>query len=105
MQDAQDGLKVALDAIEISDAKVPLYSNVEATEIQDKTKIRQLLIKQLTKPVLWQSIIENMINGGYESFYEVGPGAVLKGLQKRINRQYPCSAIGTVENIESLGEK
>ena len=104
MQTAQDGLKSVLDTVEIHNPKIPVYSNVEAAPVQDGAKIRQLLVQQLTKPVLWQTIIENMIADGYQSFYEIGPGKVLKGLQKRINRQFQCTEIGTTETIESLGE-
>jgi len=105
MQTAQDGLQEALKKTEIKDAVIPLYSNVEATAVQDNAKIREMLIQQLTKPVLWQTIIENMINDGYAPFYEIGPGKVLKGLQKRINRQFLCTEIGTEINIENLGDK
>ncbi len=104
MQAAQDGLKNVLDAIEIQNPDIPVYSNVEAAPVQDGDRIRQLLVQQLTKPVLWQTIIENMIADGYQPFYEIGPGKVLKGLQKRINRQFLCSEIGTTETIENLGE-
>lgn len=104
MQAAQQGLQEALEATEFKDAQVPLYSNVEAKPVQDKDTIRTLLIAQLTKPVLWQTIIETMIADGYDAFYEVGPGKVLKGLQKRINRGFPCSLVGTVAQIETIGE-
>ena len=104
MQTAQDGLKSVLDTVQIHNPKIPVYSNVEAAPVQDGAKIRQLLVQQLTKPVLWQTIIENMIADGYQPFYEIGPGKVLKGLQKRINRQFQCTEIGTTETIESLGE-
>ena len=104
MQAAQDGLKSVLDTVEIHNPQIPVYSNVEAAPVQDGAKIRQLLVQQLTKPVLWQTIIENMIADGCQPFYEIGPGKVLKGLQKRINRQYQCTEIGTIETIENLGE-
>lgn len=105
MKDAQIGLKEALDKISIKDARVPLYSNVEAKPVQDAGRIRDLLYRQLTHPVRWQEIVENMIEDGYSNFYEVGPGKVLKGLQKRINRKIPCIEMGTVEQIEKSGEE
>lgn len=104
MQAAGEELKEALLATEIKSASMPVYSNVEAGPVQDADKIRDLLLRQLTHPVLWQSIIENMINDGYQRFYEIGPGKVLRGLQKRINRQTPCTEIGTVEQIETMGD-
>ncbi len=105
MKDAQSGLKEALDEIDIRDAQVPLYSNVEAKPVQDAEKIRDLLYRQLTHPVRWQEIIENMSRDGFSNFFEIGPGKVLKGLQKRINRAIPCLEVGTVEQIEKLGEE
>ena len=104
MAAAADGLAEALNDTIFNNANVPIYSNVEAKPVQDKDSIRNLLLKQLTKPVLWQQIIENMIEDGYDQFYEIGPGKVLRGLLKRINRSYSCSEIGTKENLENLGE-
>lgn len=104
MNSAQEGLKEVLEQTEIKDARVPLYSNVEAKAVQDAQKIRQLLYQQLTKPVLWQSLVENMISDGFSRFYEIGPGKVLRGLHKRIDRSVPCTEIGSVENLEKLGD-
>ena len=101
MAEAQKGLTEALEATNIKDTAIPVYSNVEAQPVQDSAKIRSLLIAQLTKPVLWQNIIEQMIQDGYEQFCEVGPGKVLKGLHKRIERKSPCVTIGTVTDIEN----
>ncbi len=105
MAEAQSGLKEALDKVTIKDAQVPLYSNVEARPVRNAEEIRELLFRQLTHPVRWQEIIENMIGDGFSLFYEAGPGKVLKGLQKRINREAPCQNIGTAEQIENLGEQ
>ncbi len=104
MQYAQDGLREALESTDFHDAVVPVYSNVGAKAVQDKDKIRELLFQQLTRPVLWQNLIQNMITDDYDQFFEIGPGKVLRGLQKRINRQVPCQEIGTVENLENLGD-
>lgn len=102
MEAAQEGLKTVLQDTEIKNAAIPVYSNVEAKAVQDKDKIRDLLYQQLTKPVLWQNLVENMIKDGTESFYEIGPGKVLKGLLKRIDRNVPCFEVGTTENINNL---
>ncbi|MEJ2052627.1 MAG: ACP S-malonyltransferase [Calditrichaceae bacterium] len=98
------GLAEILNTTTFNDTKVPVYSNVEAKPVQDKDKIKELLLKQLTHPVLWQQIIENMISDGFDTFYEVGPGKVLRGLLKRINRSVNCREIGTVENLQNLGD-
>ncbi len=102
MKDALAGLIEALEAVNIQPARFPVYSNVEAQPVQDPERIRQLLEQQLLSPVRWVSIIQNMIADGYTDFYEVGPGKVLQGLQKRINREYPCKAVGTVEALNQV---
>ena len=104
MEAASEGLADALNKTTFNDAKVPVYSNVESKPVKDKQAIRNLLLKQLTNPVLWQQIIENMISDGYDKFYEIGPGKVLRGLLKRINRSVSCQEIGTIDNLEKLGE-
>lgn len=103
MARAQEGLNSALRDTEFKDARIPVYTNVEAKPVTDKEQIRTLLIQQLIKPVLWQNIIENMIADGFNQFYEIGPGKVLRGLQKRIDRSAPCREIGTMEAIEKIG--
>ncbi len=104
MQHAQQGLQTALKQTEIKDAQVPLYANVTGLPLTEAGQIKDHLFKQLTSPVLWQKSMENMIADGFEQFYEIGPGKVLTGLLKRINRQVPCKPVGTVEQIKALGE-
>lgn len=104
MATAANGLAEVLKTTTFSDAAIPVYSNVKARPVQNKHDIKNLLLQQLTSPVLWQQIIENMIDDGYDQFYEIGPGKVLRGLLKRINRALNCKEIGTVENLESLGD-
>ncbi|MBD3224951.1 MAG: ACP S-malonyltransferase [Caldithrix sp.] len=104
MQDAQEKFKQALEQAVFKDAIIPVYTNVEANPTTDREKIKKLLYQQLTKPVLWQQSVEAMINDGFDQFYEIGPGKVLKGLLKRINRSVPCQNIGKVEEIEQSGD-
>jgi [acyl-carrier-protein] S-malonyltransferase len=102
MESAQQGLSAALKKVEIKDASIPVYANVTAQHVTNKDEIKDLLYKQLTHPVRWMKIYSNMANDGYESFIELGPGKVLTGLGKRINREVSCKAIGTLEDINSL---
>jgi [acyl-carrier-protein] S-malonyltransferase len=104
MESAQTGLAEALRSTQFQNAKVPVFSNVEAQPVQDKEAIRNLLLRQLTSPVLWQQSMENMIKAGISAFYEIGPGKVLKGLLKRIDRSVSCREVGTIEDINQLGE-
>jgi [acyl-carrier-protein] S-malonyltransferase len=99
MESAQQELKAALMEIDIQTAKFPVYTNVTAKPVKNPDEIREMLYKQLTHPVRWVETIENMISDGGADFYEVGPGTVLAGLVKRINRSYPVKAKGKVEEI------
>ena len=105
MDDARAGLQEALEKTEFKDAEVPVYSNVTAKPVVNKEEIRELLFKQLTSPVLWQKSMENMIADGFNQFYEIGPGKVLCGLLKRINRQVSCQPVGTVETVTKVGDE
>ena len=83
-------------------AKIPIYTNVTAKPTTTPDEIRELLYKQLTSPVRWTESIQNMIEDSTEKFFEVGPGNVLTGLLKRINRKVIGQAIGTWEQINSI---
>ena len=87
MQPAAEKLQAELDQIEIKDAKIPVVANAIADYAFKKEEIRDLLIKQVTRPVLWEDSIKKMLADGITSFIEVGPGKVLSGLTQRINRK------------------
>lgn len=92
MQPAADKLKAELDKIEIKDANVPVVANVTANYVSKGSEIRELLIKQVTSPVLWEDSVNKMIADGITNFVEVGPGKVLSGLIKKINRDVEIKA-------------
>ncbi len=102
MKEALDGLVQALQQVEIRPARVPVYTNVEALPVTNPEEIRALLLQQLISPVQWENIIRQMVADGYDMFYEVGPGKVLQGLQKRIVPEFPCLAVGDMEKLQSL---
>jgi [acyl-carrier-protein] S-malonyltransferase len=102
MEGAAEGLSEALKKAEIKNAQVPVYTNVTARPATESSEIRDLLFKQLTHPVRWEEIIINMATDKIEKFYEIGPGKVLTGLNKRINRELSSTAIGTSSDIDSL---
>jgi [acyl-carrier-protein] S-malonyltransferase len=99
MSSAKDRLKEILEATNFKDAEIPVYTNVTAKPLTKAGELRNLLIEQLTSPVRWQESIENMIKDGFAKFYEVGPGEVIKGLVKRINKTVECEAIGKYEQL------
>ena len=102
MQSAQEGLNTALENANISDPKIPVYSNVSAVPAANAEDVRNLLKEQLLSPVRWTEIIENMIEDGIDSFVEVGPGKVISGLTRRIDRTKSCRNVGTVEEVKAF---
>jgi len=97
MNSAKASLKEAINQINFETPICPIYQNVCGTAISDKKILKINLIEQLTDPVRWYQTIEKMIHDGASQFYEVGPGNVLIGLNRRINREIPSSK-ATIEN-------
>ena len=91
-----------LQKINFEQSKNILISNVTAEEISDTEDLKHLLIKQIEKKVRWRESILNMINKGVNQFIEIGPGKVLSGLVKRINKDVKISSINSQSDIESL---
>ena len=86
MQPAHDELAAAIEKAQFSAPVCPVYQNVDAAPHTDPAEIKKNLIAQLTAPVLWTQIVQRMIADGATEFTELGPGAVLQGLIKKINR-------------------
>ena len=91
MESAKKNLETAVSQIEFRKPICPVYQNVNAIRENNPTRIKKNIISQLVKPVMWYQTIQNMINDGANSFVEVGPGNVLTGLNKRINRNISSS--------------
>lgn len=92
MEAAKVELQAAIEAVEIREPVCPVYQNIDAKPHTNPDEIKQNLIEQLTGPVRWTQTILHMIEHGATSFTEVGPGNVLQGLVKKINRQAETSA-------------
>ena len=99
MKPAAERLKAVLDKIEFRDAKFPVVANVTAEPVVKAEKIRALLVKQAASPVKWEMSMLRMIKGGFDTFVEVGPGKVLTGFTRKIDRT--MNALN-VEDITSL---
>lgn len=93
MQPAVEQLAEALADVPMRKPRIPVVSNVDAQAHDDPEQIRDLLIKQVVSPVLWEDSMRNLLDQGYNEFYEVGPGRVLRGLLRRIERKIPCQNI------------
>jgi len=96
MEPARLELQQAIENVNISSPVCPIYQNVEPVAATDPDKIKLNLITQLTGAVRWTQTIESMIADGATEFIEVGPGNVLQGLVKKVNRAIPTSSAANV---------
>ena len=87
MKPADERLAEALAAIAVTAPRIPVWSNVDAKPHTDPAEIRALLVRQVLSPVLWEATIRGLMAAGADKFYEIGPGRVLAGLLKRVNRK------------------
>ena len=85
-----------LDGVEILAPVVPVIGNVSALPISSVVELRDELRLQMERPVNWTGSIQNAIAGGTQSFVELGPGNVLGGLNKRIDRTVPTFSVGAL---------
>lgn len=92
MEAARVELQQAIEATEIREPVCPIYQNIDAKPYQDVASIKHNLIAQLTGPVRWTQTVEHMLRDGATSFTEVGPGNVLQGLVKKVNRVVETSS-------------
>ena len=102
MQYAQDELGQVLEETNFSDAAFPIYANVTAAPVTAANTIREMLLRQVTSPVMWEKSMNNMLADGITRFVETGPGNVLQGLLRRINPDAAGMTVGTREQIVSF---
>jgi [acyl-carrier-protein] S-malonyltransferase len=87
MKPADERLAAALAPVDLKSPRIPVVSNVDAESHSDPVEIKSLLVRQVLNPVRWEASIRKLLAEGVDKFYEVGPGKVLKGLMKRIDRK------------------
>ena len=103
MSGAAEVLAKALADSEITEpSQTQIIANINAEYYQTGEKIKEGLVKQLTCPILWQKCMERLLDDGVEMFYEIGPGRVLTGLMKRINRKTKVVNVSSSKAIEEL---
>lgn len=90
MKAALETLRGALGSANLSKPRIPVISNVDAQSHDDPEQIRELLVQQVCSPVLWEASQRSLLSQGFDTFWEVGPGRVLRGLLKRIDRKVTC---------------
>jgi len=92
MEPAREELAAAIEATTFSEPICPVYQNVVAKAVNSPTEIKENLIAQLTAPVRWTQSVQAMITDGGSEFIEVGPGKVLTGLMRKIDRSVAANA-------------
>lgn len=101
LKPAGDKLAAHLEGITLNDLKIPVVTNVTGEYIDDKSKVKDLLIKQVSNSVLWENCVKAMLDDGVDTFIEIGPGKVLSGFIKKINKDVRTF---NVEDLESLNK-
>lgn len=97
MEPAREELAAAIEATTFNTPSCPVYQNVTASAVSDPNEIKKNLVAQLTAPVRWTQTMNQMIADGASEVIEVGPGKVLQGLFKKVDRAFPCSSAELAE--------
>lgn len=97
MEPAREELAAAIESTKFNKPVCPVYQNVNAQATSDPDVIKQNLIAQLTAPVKWTQTVQNMIAGGATSFTEIGPGTVLQGLVKKVDRNITTAGVNSYQ--------
>ena len=104
MAPAAEKFADALAEVDFKPPKVPVISNVDAQAAKTPQDIRQKLLSQLTSPVRWQQSMEALLGGGVSRFFEIGPGKVLRGLLRRIDRKAEVTCLNSLGALEKLSK-
>ena len=106
MTPAAEALKEALDKCEVGEpSNIKVIANINTQYYSNAQQIRESLTRQLISPLLWQKCMEKLIADGVENFYEIGPGRVLTGLMKRINRKTKVINVSSLKSITDMKSK
>jgi [acyl-carrier-protein] S-malonyltransferase len=105
MRPAAEKLADHLRTIKIDTAQIPVVANVTAKPVTEPAEIGRLLVEQVASPVLWEDSVRYMLDQGVETFVEIGPGNVLSGLVKKVNRRVDTLSIQDEETLKQAVEK
>jgi [acyl-carrier-protein] S-malonyltransferase len=105
MKPAANQLQEVLSELSFQDATIPVIANVTANPVESQEEIKDLLVKQLYSPVRWEESVKTMIDNGVTTFIEIGPGKVLSGLVKKIDRSAIVYSISDLETMNTTVEK
>ena len=102
MAPAAEAVRAALASVRIEPPAFPVVSNVEAAPNAERDKIAALLVRQIAAPVLWEQTIRSMADAGVDTALEIGPGKVLAGLCRRIDKRITVTSLGDSETISAF---
>jgi [acyl-carrier-protein] S-malonyltransferase len=102
MEAAEAGLRQELEAVVVQAPSFPVVSNVTAEPVQEPADARRLLVSQLTSPVRWTASMRTLLQAGVDRFFELGPGGVLSGLLRRVDREATSRTLGTAGEVEAF---
>lgn len=102
MVPAGERLRQVLETLDFAAMETPVVTNVEAAPNQDRSRIKDLLVTQVSAPVRWDESVRRMVDDGVTSFVEIGPGKVLSGLVKRINKEVRTANIEDTQGLNAL---
>ena len=103
MKPAEERLRPILEAAAFHALYVPLVTNVDASPVGTDHAVRNALVRQVASPVRWTESVQKMVEMGVRKFVEVGPGAVLAGLVKRIDKTVEVVSVNNLASLEALG--
>ncbi len=98
-------LRKELEGVNLENPAIPYVTNVDASYVTDKSRVKDLLARQICSSVRWQQSMERMIADGFDTFVEIGPGKTLKGFLRKIDPSVTCHSIGTVEEMRQVLEQ
>jgi [acyl-carrier-protein] S-malonyltransferase len=102
MNEARDRLKAEIDKMRFSKPACPIISNVDAKEQVDPQAIKENLIKQVNSATFWEASMRYLLSRGVETFFEIGPGSVLKGMFKKIDPSAKVISVGKVADLAEM---
>lgn len=101
LKSAGEKLSIELEKVKLGNMNLPVAANVTSEYILDSSMVKDLLIRQVSSPVLWENCVTNMLQNGVDTFIEIGPGKVLSGFIKKISKE---ARTLNIEDIDSLNK-
>ncbi|MGB9825870.1 MAG: ACP S-malonyltransferase [Desulfofundulus sp.] len=102
MRPAGERLRRELERVPMADPRFPIVANVTADYVTSSGEVKELLVRQVYSPVRWEESMRRIMAGGIQAFVEVGPGTVLCGLLRKINRQVQCWSVQDPDSLEKV---